>query len=246
MKAEPAAQQALLKVQEKDSVLAQLAHRRATLPELEQIAAIEARLRDLDGRRIETQTRVSDLERAQAKADVEVEQVKARRARDEERLNSGVITNPKDLAGLQSELAALERRIGSLEDDELEVMEALEAAQAELEEVVGQMATDQTALDALRAARDVKLVDIDAEASVAAAGRDAALPDVPADLVALYEKVRAGHGGLGAAALRGRRCEGCHLEINGADLRELTAEPADTVVRCPECSRILVRTESGA
>jgi predicted nucleic acid-binding Zn-ribbon protein len=69
---------------------------------------------------------------------------------------------------------------------------------------------------------------------------------VPAELLALYDKVRAQYGGLAAAELRARRCEGCRLEINGADLREIAAMPDDEVLRCPECSRILVRTtESG-
>ncbi len=71
-------------------------------------------------------------------------------------------------------------------------------------------------------------------------------PAVPKDLLALYDQVRAQYGGLGAAALRARRCEGCRLELFGADLRELAARPEDDVLRCPECSRILVRTaESG-
>lgn len=246
MKADPAAQQALLEVQDKDSAIAQLAHRRKNLPEHAELAAVDARIRELDGRRIEAQTRVSDLERAQAKADAEVELVKARRVRDEDRLGSGAITNPKDLSSLQSELEALGRRIGTLEDDELEVMEALEQAQSELEEIVGLLDGERATHDLLAASRDGKAGEIDADAARAAADREAVLPQVPADLLALYEKVRSLHSGLGAAALSARRCGGCHLEINGADLRELAAEPADTVLRCPECGRILVRTaESG-
>lgn len=243
MKADPAAQQALLALQEKDSTLAQLAHRRRSLPEHAEIAAVDERIRELDGRRIEVQTRVSDLERAQVKADAEVELVKARRTRDEERLNSGAITNPKDLAGLQSELEALNRRIGTLEDEELEVMEALEAAQSELAAVVADLDAQRATRDELAVALAQKTTDIDGDASVTGAARESLLPSVPTDLLALYEKIRAGHGGLGAAALRQRRCEGCHLEINGADLRELAAESDDTVLRCPECGRILVRTE---
>lgn len=246
MKAEPVAQQALLDLQEKDSALAQLTHRRNTLPEHAEIAASDARLREIDSRRVAAQTRVSDLERAQAKADVEVEQVKARRTRDEERMASGAITNPKDLSSLQSELEALARRISTLEDEELEVMEQLEAAQAELDEAVAALDAETASRDALVAARDEKIAALDAEAAEASTARESIRPRVPEDLFALYQKVAANHGGLGAAALRARRCQGCHLEINGADLRELAAEPEDTVLRCPECSRILVRSsESG-
>jgi predicted nucleic acid-binding Zn-ribbon protein len=246
VKAEPVAQQALLDLQEKDSALAQLTHRRNTLPEHAEIAASDARLREIESRRVAAQTRVSDLERAQAKADVEVEQVKARRTRDEERMASGAITNPKDLSSLQSELEALARRISTLEDEELEVMEQLEAAQAELDEAVAALDAETASRDALVAARDEKIAALDAEAAEAAAARESIRPNVPDDLFTLYQKVAANHGGLGAAALRARRCQGCHLEINGADLRELAAEPEDTVLRCPECSRILVRSsESG-
>ncbi|MCD9153377.1 zinc ribbon domain-containing protein [Aeromicrobium duanguangcaii] len=246
MKAEPVAQQALLDLQGKDSALAQLTHRRKSLPEHAEIAAADGRIRELDARRIEVQTRVSDLTRAAAKADTEVELVKTRRTRDEDRLSSGAITNPKDLSSLQSELEALARRIATLEDEELEIMEQLETAQAELSEAEAALAQENATREVLVAARDEKVATFDAEAAQLVAARKLVLPRVPADLLALYEKVAGSHSGLGAAELRARRCTGCHIEINGADLRELAAEPADTVLRCPECSRILVRTpESG-
>lgn len=246
MKADPSAQRALLELQEQDSALAQLNHRRAHLPEHAEIAAADERLRALEGRRVEAQTRVSDLERAQSKAEGEVELVKARRTRDEDRMSSGAITNPKDLASLQSELEALARRIATLEDEELEVMEQFETAQAELAEIVSEIDAEKATRDQLVAARDEKVAAIEVDAGEASAARTVALPKVPEDLFTLYQKVAGSHGGLGAAELRDRRCGGCHLEINGADLRELAAEPADTVLRCPECSRILVRTAESA
>jgi len=246
VKADPSAQQALLELQEQDSLLAQLNHRRAHLSEHAEIAAVDERIRELDGQRITAQTKVSDLERAQAKAEGEVELVKTRRTRDEDRLSSGAITNPKDLAGLQSELEALARRIATLEDEEIEVMEQLEEAQAELARITAELDAENATRDRLVAARDEKVTGIEVEAGDATAARTVVLPKVPEDLLKLYQKVAGSHGGLGAAELRDRRCGGCHLEINGADLRELAAEPADTVLRCPECSRILVRTAESA
>jgi predicted nucleic acid-binding Zn-ribbon protein len=189
---------------------------------------------------------VSDLTRAQAKAEAEVEAVKARRTRDEERMASGAITNPKDLESLQSELGALERRIGTLEDEELEVMEDLELAQGELRAVTADHDAVQAELEHVAAARDAAVDAIDVELASLLEQRESIAPTLPADLVTLYDKVRGQYGGLGAAALRARRCEGCRLELNGADLREIAGRPDDEVLRCPECSRILVRTaESG-
>jgi predicted nucleic acid-binding Zn-ribbon protein len=125
----------LLDLQAKDAALAQLEHRRTTLPEHARIQALEARVRELDGQRVAAETEVGDLERSQAKFDSEIDLVRQRRVRDEDRLSSGAITNPKDLSSLQHELGALERRISSLEDEELEVMEQLEEAQSRLSAV---------------------------------------------------------------------------------------------------------------
>lgn len=246
MKADPTAQSALLDLQAQDSVLAQLQHRRNSLPEHVQIEDLQAKASELDGARIEADTEVSDLSRAQKKADAEVEQVKARRARDEERLNSGAISNPKDLESLQHELVALERRISTLEDDELEVMEKLEEAQIRLAAIQADLTAVNEDLAQAIDARDAAIVVLDEQAAGAQADRAQAASGVPDDLIALYDKVRAQYGGLGAAALRARKCEGCRLELNGADLRDIAAAPEDDVLRCPECGRILVRTaESG-
>jgi uncharacterized protein len=246
LNAEPSAQLTLLDLQAKDSALAQLSHRRTSLPEHARIAELQTRVEELDGQRIEADTEVGDLTRAQSKADAEVENVKARRVRDEERLGSGAITNPKDLESLQHELGALERRISTLEDEELEVMERLEEAQKRQSVVTADLDAIKTELEQVTAARDSAVETIDAEIKTVTAEREDVVAQVPEDLLALYDKVRAQYGGLAAAALRARRCEGCRLEINGADLREIAAKPDDEVLRCPECSRILVRTaESG-
>ncbi|MGI9007232.1 MAG: zinc ribbon domain-containing protein [Streptosporangiaceae bacterium] len=54
--------------------------------------------------------------------------------------------------------------------------------------------------------------------------------------------MRAQHGGVGAAALHQRRCQGCHLTLNTVDVNTIRAAPPDEVLRCEECRRILVRT----
>ena len=246
LKADPSAQLTLLDLQTKDSALAQLEHRRTTLPEHARIEALEAQARELDGQRVAAETEVGDLERSQSKFDSEIDLVRQRRVRDEERMSSGAITNPKDLSSLQHELGALDRRISTLEDEELEVMEQLEEAQSRLSSISAEVDRVGAELEHETSARDAAVQVIDAEAVSVREARDELAGQVPGDLRDLYDKVRAQHGGLGAAALRARRCEGCHLEINGADLRELADKPDDEVLRCPECSRILVRTaESG-
>ncbi len=161
-------------------------------------------------------------------------------------MDRGLVSSPKDLAHMQQELVSLARRISELEDVELDVMERLETAQQEqrrLQERLGEI--DVRAAD-LTASRDAKAAELTAQVSSASEERKVTVQDVPADLLALYEKVRAQKGGVGAAALVRRRCTGCSLDLTAADLGAIAKAAPDEVLRCEECNRILVRTsESG-
>jgi uncharacterized protein len=233
-------------VQELDSRLDQLRHQAAHPPEAAELREQTALRAQVDGKARDLQVQVDDLTREQRKADADVEQVKARRVRDQQRLDSGMVTNPKDLERLQHELVSLDRRISDLEDAELDVMERLEAVQIELGHLDAELKVVDERIAELTAARDERVAGLRAEATDVAERRRETAEGLPTDLVALYEKLREQKDGVGAAALRARRCGGCSLELDHSELAAIAKEPSDTVVRCEECSRILVRThESG-
>lgn len=243
IKADQGAQQRLLDLQAIDTALAQLGHRRETLPEHAAIAALQVTRNKVAADLVEAETAVADLELEQSKAENDLEPVRDRLVRNEKRIADGSIADPKALAGLVDEVDHLKRRISDLEDAELEVMEQLEAATKRRDEVQQQLATVDAERAGLVAKRDQQFAELDADVDDRQTERSAVAPEVPADLTALYDKIRATHGGVGAAALRQRRCTGCQLELNAADLREFAAAADDEVLRCEECGRILIRTE---
>jgi predicted nucleic acid-binding Zn-ribbon protein len=201
---------------------------------------------DLDNQARDARIAVDDLTAEQTKVDADVEQVKTRRDRDRNRMDQGLIGNPKDLERMQQEMTSLQRRISSLEDDELEVMERLEEAQATLTRVADQLAEAEERSTRLEQARDARFADIDAELAKLTAERGPIVEEMPADLLALYDRLRAAKGGVGAAALRARQCSGCMLSLDNAELAVIRSAATDEVLRCEECQRILVRTsESG-
>jgi uncharacterized protein len=223
-----------------------LRHQRRTLPELAEIAALQESRAGFDAQRRDAQILVDDLTAEQLKVDADVEQVKARRTRDRDRMDQGLIANPKDLARMQGELESLERRITTLEDEELEVMARLEDAQKDLDSFTAQVRAADERLATLTGACDQKLGALDAELAALDAERRPATDGLPADLLALYDKLRESKGGVGAAELRARQCGGCRLTLDAHEIGEIRALPEDAVVRCEECQRILVRTgESG-
>jgi uncharacterized protein len=161
-------------------------------------------------------------------------------------MDRGLVNNPKDLERMQHELVSLERRITSLEDEELEVMERLEEAQQALDSLLEQLRAADERLGALGEDRDRQVLEIEEELTKIKSERDPAAADIPAELLALYDRLRQNKGGVGAAALRARQCGGCRLSLDNAELAVIRKAPSDEVIRCEECQRILVRTsESG-
>ncbi len=172
--------------------------------------------------------------------------MRQRAARDQKRLDSGQVTNPKDLESLQSEIASLAKRQGDLEDVVLEVMERHEAAQERAAELAQRVESVQAKVQDATARRDVAMDGFESEAETVRKEREAVAGSVPTDLLKLYEKIREQQGGVGAAKLYQRRCEGCRLELNITEVNDVRAAPEDEVLRCENCRRVLVRTpESG-
>jgi uncharacterized protein len=246
LNADPAAQRRLLDLQAADLQLDQLAHRRETLPEAAEarsLAIEHARLRDAE---VAVATDMADLERAQERADADVEQVRRRKDRDRKRLDAGQVSSPKELESLQSEIVSLERRQSVLEESELDIMQRLEDAERRAAQVVADRTEVERRGRKAQGARDEAWAEIDQTIQAVRQDRERIAAEMPDDLLALYEKTRAERGGVGAVEIRHRRCEGCRITIDPADLYRIRSAPPDLVVRCEECRRILVRTaESG-
>lgn len=235
----------LLDVQALDTRLRQLAHRRRTLPETARLAELDAERAALRDRLVQARTVVGDVERELRKAEADVEQVSNRAARDRARLEAGT-GSAKDLQGLQHELESLARRQSELEDVELEVMERLERAQGEVAGLEQALATAEEQTTEVTTAQQSAFGEIDTEVAQVTAQRDDVAAGLDPALVALYDKVREQTQGVGAAMLRGKRCEGCRMELTPVELARIAKLPPDEVVRCEECRTILVRTtESG-
>ncbi|WP_405105760.1 C4-type zinc ribbon domain-containing protein [Micromonospora sp. NBC_01405] len=244
MKADPKVQRRLLDLQAIDTSLAQLAHRRRSLPERAELEGLARELSALEDERVRAQVAVDDLDRDIARLEKDVEQVRARKNKDEVRLAAG--TGPaRELEALQHELVSLNRRQSDLEDAELELMEQRETAQGVLDGIERRAAEARERRAATEQRRDEALAEIAKEEEFKRTARQPLAGDLPGELVTLYDKIRE-DSGLGAALLTGARCGGCRLDLSGADIARIRKAAPDEVVRCEECRRIMVRTnESG-
>jgi predicted nucleic acid-binding Zn-ribbon protein len=244
VKADPAVQRKLLDLSEVDAELARLAHRRRTLPEHDELTRAEAAVRQAKDKLVEVETAAGDLDRDIRRIERDVDGVRARTERDNQML-TGAGIGAKQASDLQHELETLARRQSILEDEQLEIMEQREAIGVDVEHSREALAAAEQKLSELAERRDSALADIDAAEAGRRRAREEALPGIPADLLAAYDKRREQRG-VGAALLLQRRCQACRLELDRTAISELRGAPADEVVHCEECGVILVRTkESG-
>lgn len=232
--------QDLLVVQGHDTHLDQIRHQMDTLPARAERDSAVAELAATEADHADQLALREGLARDQKRLDDEIESLSAKRTGYDRKLYGGTVTNPRELQDLQEEIAALGRRITVLEDRDLEVMEKIEPVDARL-------AASAAALESQRAAvRGAEERLTAAEAELAVALDDAnrqrieAAAAIPTDVLAGYDKLRSGLGGIAVAPLVGNQCGGCHLTLSAMEASRLRKLPADEVAHCEECGRILV------
>ena len=240
MKASASDQRSILDIQRFDLSTATLKNKAATLPELAEITMTTIKQNNIRDLRIAAETELSDVKRELARAEGDVEQVVTRITRDETRLSSGTGT-AKELEQTQHELGTLAARRAELEEVELEIMMRVDG----IKERVALLSAEEQELAMVIADLNIRkenaLASINTELETIAADRAATTQSVQADFLALYEKIREGNSGIGAAVLAGNQCKGCNLTLNTIELQRISALAEDEVVRCEECRCILVR-----
>lgn len=238
MNAAPAMQATLLKLQGIDTRIAQLAHQARTLPTTDDV---DARVQQIRLTRAEAVGELDDARTELRRLESDVATVEARIARDIDLIASS--SSAKDVAGLESELASLRKRRSDLEDLELAAMERVELGERSVEAIAQNEAALAAERDEINAGRETRLAELKSEHAATVRDRDAIAATIDAPLLAQYERIRERGAGVGAALLRQRTCGGCTMTLTGGDLERVRNAGPDMVQFCPECDRILVRTE---
>lgn len=241
MKAAVAQQRSLLEVAELDAELSRIAHRASHLPERQDCERMQTEQTAATDRLAALQIALEDLDAQISRYESEIDAVRQREERDRSLLQS--VADARQLSELQHELETLRRRQSSLEDSLLEVMERREELQAQQAAEMSAVEALQTDLARAQQALDSALAEIDQARRLHLSRREELTAALDPELVALYERQRAG-GGPGAGPLQGRRCGACRIEIDRGELSRISAAADDDVLRCPECGAILLRVKS--
>lgn len=229
---------ALRALQEHDLAITRADKALEEMPEKTAILQLRKRLREIEATRERQLEYCKKADAMVARSNDEATSLQDKIDREQTKILSGDITNPKELQALTREMDALRRRKDAVEHEELALMEKAEAGREQLAKVDAVLAEG--------AARDAQLIEafkkrggeLQKESAQLRKERDALVKDVPAGLLARYEALREAKHGIAVGALQGSLCSACRTQIPANKVQELSAGPQ--IAECPNCHRIII------
>jgi predicted nucleic acid-binding Zn-ribbon protein len=177
------------------------------------------------------------LELELVRAETDLNLVETRIAKDEQLLQQS--SNQKDVQGIQSQLQALAKRRGELEDAELVLLERKDEIGASLQSINDERAEIQTVLATLETQQTAGLAKLTSGQQLLREDRARNMSQLSSELAEHYEKLFA--RGVGVGRLDGLVCDACGMTLGGDSLESVRNTPADELAHCGECGAILVR-----
>jgi len=186
----------------------------------------------------ETQTQVRKLTARQQNLELELKGLGDKISTSEQRLYSGVLKNPKEMTDLEAEVASLKRRRQKLEDELLEVMIAREEAGERLAQVQERLKLIEADWSARQAELIAEQHALQARLEELNQARQALLPYITEDDLAIYYNLRRRKGGLAVVCLQqDDTCGGCGVVVSPGLKWQLRQEGLSY---CSNCERIIV------
>jgi hypothetical protein len=228
----------LLELQELDTGIDRLEHRRAQLEAGEELSAVRTAMEEAESRLGEIRLASDETSRESTRLEHEIDSLGAKLAAEEKRMYDGSIVNTKELEALQHEIASLKERRARAEDQLLEQMERKEDLDARGAEADVEMAAARAKVEAVGGDAVAELETIARELDAHRAERATLVAAVDEELLELYEDQRRQKHGVGAAAIVDGVCQACHEKLSAVELDKL--KHTEGVKRCEYCRRIVV------
>ncbi|MGC8878243.1 MAG: zinc ribbon domain-containing protein [Anaerolineae bacterium] len=169
--------------------------------------------------------------------DLEVRSLTQRIEADEQKLYSGRLTNPKELASLQNDVAALKRWREKKEESLLEAMEAEEEAETQLAEARSALTRATEEWHSAQAKLLAEKECLEGRQRELEEYRRFLLSTLADTDIAVYDRLRARKGGRAVAGVRNGICQGCHVAPPLHQIQQ--ASLGSELIFCNNCGRIL-------
>ena len=215
--------------------------------ELERVAAEQqvvakslqgnARLQELRIELNSAQQQLRSRLQAQKEAEWALEELTRRLGAQEQRLYSGMVSNPKELNALQQEIQHLRTQQGRQEDTYLEVMEATESLQEESRRKAETLQQAEEAWTRESAAMLARRDQLEVRKQELQARRTQMLTSIDAGFISRYEAMRRAKQGRAISKVEQNSCQWCRVILTPSELQRVRV--SSQLQTCTNCGRIL-------
>ena len=242
MKAPHPQQLVLLELQKLDQKESALRHRRQVHPAHETVRELAGHLADLQRAAVTQGAVISDCEREVARIEDEIQRVRARRDRQNERIEKNQVPL-RDINSMQHEIAQMDSRISRLEEEQLAAEERTESARAAREQMNAEAQAIEADIEATKARFLEEVAQLDDELRGVIAQRRERAGQIDPELLDEYESARSKNGALAVIEVRDGNPMG-FAELSPMELERIRLTPADELYFAEETGQIVVRTRA--
>ncbi len=157
---------------------------------------------------------------------------------EEKRLYEGTAKFPKELAGIEQEIASLHSRKSDVEDAALELLEQSSELDAERVSLAATEARLNADWKMLQGSLEDEAAALRTEEAKLLEKRHAQTETISSGTLDLYEDLRRRKAGIAVSAISGAICGGCRIQMPDAVRSRVMSE--SEMPQCPNCERILV------
>ncbi len=227
-------------IQELDTRIYRLKREIEGLEDKHQLDEIRAELESAEQALAEAEAELTELEHRQHKLDGELDLLSQKMEKEESRMMSGTIMNPKELSAIQTEIFSLRKKRDEMETEDLEEMEGIDGLRAKIQASRGMI---EQVTERQRRAKEAYASDLAEKRRQVAeleSERDEQKAVLDPETVDAYEKLLEKKDGLAVVAIvQGRSCGGCRIEFSRTQIDRFQHE--EGVFRCEYCRRMLVK-----
>ncbi len=231
----------LLELQGHDTALTQLHHRRGHLPEHTALTEADQVIVKITSNTAESRAAHSELSQKMAILEAQVHDLDTKIEGLNAQMFGDASWSPRELQAIEADIASIKKHRSELEDAELALIESFEPVDAIVRKADAEIAALNEKKVELGQAIVSAQSEIDRTAAVHLAERAALVSMIDADSLKLYETIKANNKGTAVARLEHGTCTSCRLKLPAVELDRIKHLADDKMVRCDECSAILVR-----
>ena len=179
--------------------------------------------------------RLEELKRQQHSLEWEIDDIATKLTATEDKLYSGSIGSPKELANLQHEVDGLKTRRSQLEDKALDIMEQVELATTSVATISSQLETVEAEWQSQQQQLSTDMEQLKAVLSNLKHKRQTLSAEIDPKATELYHELKEKKGTAVAKVEQGI-CRGCRISLSATELQRARS---GSLTQCSSCGRIL-------